>query len=214
MNKALLRLYDERMPAIQAIGAQQPGVSCPLFLCVPPGYSSATLRLMVVGQETHGWLNNLAGTNASRLMESYTDFDLGRRYRSTPFWQAAHQLSRLLTPTSNGRSFLWSNVNKVDQDRKRPKAGVENELAKLRLLRHEIEITQPHLVVLFTGPRYDGRVIAELGGVIESLTREIGRVRDAEFPMPIYRTYHPLFLRLKKRWHVLDQIAALARAEL
>jgi hypothetical protein len=69
-------------------------------------------------------------------------------------------------------AVVWTNLNKLDQRATRPTPDVEATLLeKFPVVIREIEITQPDVVVFFTGPAYDrllsnafpGAVLQELG---------------------------------------------------
>ena len=68
MRNDLRALYESALDFMRGEAAEYSNVSHPLLVSVPDGYAESAVRLMVVGQETHGW-----GTDRSQ--QDY----LGRR---------------------------------------------------------------------------------------------------------------------------------------
>lgn len=189
------------------------GLSRPLFLHVPEAYHQAPIKLMVVGQQTYGW-GEQGMDRVDALIALYQDFDLGRRYTRSPFWQAAHKLCRDLNPGGPEYAFLWSNLVKVDQWRDRPSLEVEASVSQCGLLQQEIAITTPDAVVFFTGPQYDARLKSSFPSVeYEAVSSKITRLKHSGLPVSSFKTYHPNYLRRSRRWSVLDDIAVLIRAD-
>lgn len=124
MNEQLCALYEATFPTITEVITRTESVSWPLLMEVPSAYPSLPIKLMVVGQETRGWGSGVP-QDVKEVVALYRTFDLGRRYRATPFWQAVHQLHRQLNPNSPPRAFLWSNLVKVSQHKTRPLPAIE-----------------------------------------------------------------------------------------
>lgn len=202
LNSQLRSAYESALQQLERYWHPEDGDSRPMLIAVHPGYSALRFKLMVVGQEAGGWAESIPmGAGATeRLMEFYTNFELGRRQRSTPFWQGARYLNARLNPDAPAEAFLWSNLVKVDVRRRRPPTDVENALASLHLLEREIEITAPTGVVFFTGPRYDDRLKATFPAAsIEDLGG--GTARVVGLGCAAVRTYHPRYLRLSNTFN-------------
>lgn len=211
MNSRLRSTYEAALRQLEQSWHPENGDSRPMLISVHPDYSALQAKFLVVGQEAGGWAESIpmgAGA-ANRLMDFYTDFKLGRHQRSTPFWQGARYLNTKLNPNATSEAFLWSNLVKVDVQRRRPTATVEVVLASLRLLEREMEITAPDAVVFFTGPRYDGRLKATFPQVsFEDLGG--GTARITGLGCTAVRTYHPRYLRLSKTFDLeLDKAFAV-----
>lgn len=209
MNVELARRYETVLPQLLAA----PGdVSRPLLMHVPPGYEANSRKLMIVGQETKGWGTKGVQISVAELMGEYAGFNFGEKYRRSPFWVASHALHRALNPDAPARSFLWSNLVKVDQNERRPSPEIEEWVARLGLLAMEIKVTRPDVVVFFTGPRYDARLEATFPGLrFEETGPKISRVIHPELPERSFRTYHPGYLRRSKQWGILSELASLAK---
>jgi hypothetical protein len=222
-NEALGRTYRDRIGAlIDALGAVA-GVSNPHLITAPPEYAKADVRLMVIGQQTFGYVGqlgqDLGADPVGRLMDVYTDFRLGEHYRTSPFWAAAHQVYAHLNPKGPPAGFIWSNLIKVDQYGNRPDPAVEEECCDLfGVLTDEIALLQPDVVLFFTGPQYDQRLLTTFAGakLLEVGThplRELARVEHPWLPAWTFRTYHPAYLRRRGLWHLLDEIGAIGESD-
>ena len=215
MNERLRAVYESTLPIFEGLKQGVEGISEPHFLHVPEEYAAAPVRLMVVGQQTYGWQRDAEEPDPVRARtKEYERFGLGRHYRRSPFWSAAHHLHRRVNPGAPDRGFLWSNLVKVDCNQHRPNRDLEDFVASLELLQREIEITEPQAVVFFTGPAYEERLRSSFPGVAaESLDEHhLSRLEHPGLPKASFRTYHPKYLRLSGRWRLLDRIADEIRA--
>jgi hypothetical protein len=175
-----------------------------------PGYSEATVRLLVVGQQTNGWgfSSQPEGHPVDKLMQTYEDFALGRNWMNTPFWQAAHQVHRMVNPGAPRTGFLWSNLIKVDQGKERPSREVEEKISSLNLLPTEVKVVAPDAVVFFTGPRYADRLENTFEGVErKEVSNHVFQLHHELLPGRSFQTYHPNYLRLSSNWDIIDQMA-------
>ncbi len=210
MMEELEQAYLDAMPTIEQITDRYKGVSGPLFISVPNAYYKTSLPLMIVGQQTNGWPCVTEGL--SQLLLTYREFNLGQNCTHFPFWRASHELFKSLNPEGPERAFLWSNLVKVDQHYKRPSAEVENSISGLNLLNRELEILKPCIVVFFTGPYYDDRLCQTFPGIrIDTITDNIAKLEHQELPSLSFRTYHPRYLRMAKKWSVLKTIVDLIK---
>ena len=204
--------YAEAVSLWRELRLTIPSLSAPFVVSPAPGYGTAALRLLIVGQETFGWGEGIDhGQPIEQLVDIlstwYESFDLGAKYRSTPFWAAAHQINAALNRDAETRSFLWSNLVKMDSGKSRVPAEVEDRVAALRLLQLEIAAHRPEVVIFFTGPRYDGRLRASFpGAVFEPGDAFLSRVEHPDLPKHSYRTYHPRYLRMSRRWNVISDL--------
>lgn len=207
----LNQTYRYAMPAIEQIAARHGGVSGPLFISEPLAYWESGVRLMIVGQQTCGWPDVSVGLEG--LLRAYREFDLGREYTASPFWQASHELSRGVNSEGPERGFVWSNLVKVDQYNERPEPEVEDAIWDLALLNRELEVLEPDAVVFFTGPHYEERLRETFPGVrYHMLTPDVVRLAHPDLPANAFRTYHPRYLwQARKRavlGHIVDAINA------
>jgi len=189
-----------------------------LLLNPPEQYERQRTRLLVIGQQTNSWYNDWVrekrGTEAiDKLMEIYRDvFRLGLIVGTT-FWQAVRSLERRLGVEAG--AILWSNLNKVDENRARPSKDIENRILQVfPVLEQEINLAKPDVVVFFTGPEYEQLLTSAFRGadrVGAGLDLKVlARVRHRSLPAKTFRTYHPNYLRRARLTEpVLSRIASL-----
>jgi hypothetical protein len=99
---------------------------------------------------------------------------------------------------------VWSNLNPVDVDKRRP-YEIEDQLAQLRLLSAQVTILRPDAVVFLTGPAYDGILNINFPGAVQATVsaldiRTLCKVSHQDLPRKTFRTYHPKYLRLSKQY--------------
>jgi len=205
MMDEMTKIYRDALPSIERLGSQYHGVSGPLLMSVPDSYSKTSVRLMIVGQQTYGWPSITGWLN--ELLRTYEDFDLGREYTPSPFWQASHEVFRAANPNGPERAFLWTNLVRVDQHGERPCAEIEEAVSDLGLLNRELSLLEPHAVVFFTGPYYDDRLRRTFPGVqYRELASYVERLEHQDLPYKAFRTYHPRFLWQAKKRSAIDVI--------
>lgn len=155
LQSQLSALYQETWPKLNALLPKDRGISNPLFIHVPPAYETAALKLVIIGRETHGWLAHLGDpqcqTDPAALIEKYRVFDLGRNYVSSPFWWAAHALQGKLAPQVPPFGFVWSNLFICDQNQTTPQDDIADLLRGVSILKQELAILKPDVVVFFCG---------------------------------------------------------------
>jgi hypothetical protein len=193
-------------------------LSFPLLLDLDAhGYLSARVRLMVVGQQTKGWVGNwrqnlgLGPDPIQKLCSTYSAFALGKNYYRTPFWVAAHQVNRVLNPDAN-IGFAWSNLLKLDEAGQRPSPPVEKVLLEsFNVLPGECRVAKPHVVLFFTGPEYDDTLRNVFQGT-EFVTvagydvRALARLIHPHLPWLSFRLYHPNYLRRAGKWLIIEEL--------
>ena len=223
LNARLRAFYESIWPSLVANLSGYVNLSSPLLLHASRSYAEATRRLLIVGQETHGWMDYLMAGDApsldlriGELLAAYQRFALGKKKRS-PFWRVARELHSRISPEAPADAFLWSNLLKVDQNKKRPHPDVSSIILGYQLLPEEIKIIKPHIVVFFTGRHYDGFlkgtfVGADLKQIGKHEIRVLCRVQHPALPCHAYRTYHPKYLVIThQRAAVLTAIEETAR---
>lgn len=211
VNAALKDLYLSKWAALDQIRQGDKDISWPLLLKVHRQYFQVSQRLLIVGQQTYGWGcgddEDAGAEPVTWLMDGYTCFALGHGYTPSPFWQASHQLYGRLNPNGPPLGFLWSNLVKVDMKGERPVPHVEDAVCQLGLVRAELEIVRPDIVVFFTGTGYDARLRSTFPEVRFVERGEcLVRLEHTALPHHTYRTPHPLSLRLSKKWDTLDNL--------
>jgi len=194
----------------------------PLLLDVPEAYFSAKVKVMYFGQETNGWAEEYwddwhrdanITNECSILRGAYRKFygdgiygDGKCRNLHSPFWNGAKQLEVALRDHYRARRqtvrCLWNNIVKVGlSGRKgRPSAEIlEWQSPFFDVIRLEVSLLAPDIVVFFTGPKYDEfirRVFpdARFEAARGRTERQLARVTAAGLPRAAVRTYHPGYL--------------------
>lgn len=208
INEQLAELYNQYWDKIKDLQNKYSELSPAILMKLKEDYAKQEIKLFVIGQQTKGWDR---GESVGEQMAEYEEFKFGRNYRynNSPFWRAVRKLENELG-ISEG-CIAWSNLNKMDFNDGRPKEEISNEMAEnLPLLRQEIKICQPGLIIFFTGPchNYDSLIEYNLGQYnkykIDPLTeRELIQLKIPEIDAKVYRTYHPNCLSY---WKMLDKI--------
>jgi hypothetical protein len=133
-------------------------------------------------------------------MGVYSGFHLAENYLPTPFWGCAWQLSRKLNPAGPNYGYLWTNLFKFDQDEREREESIKKLSSEaFPVLREEIQITAPDVVVFLTGPSNDywlkamfpGLEFEPIGGF-----RVLSRLVDSHgcLPEKSLRAYHPNYI--------------------
>ncbi len=197
-QQLLNELYAKHWSDIQEIRKRNPELSAPILIKFPESYLSQNVKLMIIGQQTKGWGKG----GISDLLKCYDKFNLGETYYASPFWSITRKIERTLNIHKN--AVVWSNLNRCDYNDERPPLKIEKDLRVTSpLLRGEIEILQPDVVIFFSGPNYDEHIQQSfIGSIFESIDgftlREVSRINHELLPQHTYRTYHPKYLRLSK----------------
>lgn len=162
MNKALLSLYESRLPEInqhieQCINkcSWDPGeISKLFFMQVEEDYANADTKILFVGRETFGWgkYNRLDG--ADGLMNFYGEVSANGKHYNSPFWWFREKFSQEMgVGEAFMKSTLWTNLSKIDVNKTTPTGGpLFGNLSQLfvSLLVAEIEIVKPDIVLIMT----------------------------------------------------------------
>jgi len=214
LQPQLTPLYEDTWVKLNATLPKDRGISNPLFIHVPDAYETAQLKLIVIGKETHGWFSNLGDPNytTEKLIEGYREFNLGKKYIKSPFWQASHELQRKLAPSVPLFGFVWSNLFICDQNSGTPEDDIADKLREISILKDELRILQPDVTVFFTGwSLYDYTIKKIFPGVVMTPVDEgdgklLSQLSHPALPTRSYRTYHPKYLQLRDKMSILDWI--------
>lgn len=191
---SLFKMYKE----LNQLGSDD--FSYPLLLHVwEKEYTTAPVKLMIIGQETNGWNKTLETSSDVVLsMEGYENFNLGRNYNST-FWQWAHKINQMLgNPDTN--CFVWNNILKFGKERDKGHPAwevTEHENKYFNIITDEISILKPNVCIFLTGPSYDNNIRLKIPDVEfvnfgpYKLINEVAQLKSQYLPTHSYRTYHP-----------------------
>jgi hypothetical protein len=181
------------------------GPANPLVILPPRQYASSALKVMYVGQETCGYeqaFNNSKGVE--HLLGVYDDFANkgGMRKHAKAFCNAIGKFNGAFSEIEPSTSFLWNNIIKIGKDWSKgapPESVLTWQDHWFGVLREEMQILSPDVVIFFTGPNYDrfiekafGPFTAEPVGA--KTTRQLARLVSEHLPVASFRTYHPNYL--------------------
>jgi hypothetical protein len=201
--RPFLELYERYQSEIYGIKTRCVGnITGPFLTCPGKKYWNSPLKVVFVGQETHGWCSDLS---ICLQMGHYRRFNLGansargKKY-SSPFWQVIRKFEKALT--GDTYNCAWLNLNRWDENRRAPSYENQQILAELDfILLEELRLLAPDLVIFFTGPSpaYDYRITSLLqaqavpfGSLSERRLREF---ESSLLNARVFGTYHPNYLQ-------------------
>jgi hypothetical protein len=204
------QLYERYWLEFESYVRSRPDLSPPLLVNPPANYLSQRTKLLIVGQETRGWYDDiLAGATGTCVIDVLMNIykhrfrlGVGKGLRSA-FWDFVRELETGLAIAPG--AVVWSNVNKVDQKGRRPSRKIRRDIRRLfPVLSGEVDLAKPDLVVFLTGRGYDqylqscfpGSTFREVDGYGSLLATLSG----PDLPFRAFRTYHPRYLRRRGYW--------------
>jgi hypothetical protein len=231
LNQQLQEVYQTYLDATYSQKWPE-GVSAPLLINVFDAYERMERKILFVGQETHSWGRMSDHPSVQSLQTKYAAFDLGKsadyfdgkpnRYLRSPFWNFSraffcnlNQKNPDVTKKTNG--FLWTNISKFDSNTTTPTVDLQQQnTAGFELLKQEIAIVQPDVVVFLTGRKYDywleklyqpeRTFPLDSEDLLSQLHSSNGLLPDMTF-----QTQHPRTLSMQKSYHsVLAKMTELA----
>lgn len=202
MKSELLKLYTGWINKFNETVAKLPNdkLHGPFLMSPSESYNRQPNKLLVIGQETIGWSAHYG--EPSKQMDQYEEFNLGIKYKSTPFWSVMRKLENALG--NDPYSSAWTNLNRFDQNGTRPHGEGLEAISKLdSLLIDELKITNPDYCIFFTGPDFDHRIQtifkdAKFSEIPGFEYRQFCKISHPELPKECYRAYHPRALRMQK----------------
>lgn len=151
-------------------GAEPP--TNPLLISPPLGYYDSDFKIMYFGQETNCWEGPFPDPKGvDHLLEVYDRFANnggGFRYGGQ-FWNALKQFNESFSKLHTSPSFTYNNIIKIG---KHGSKGLPSEpllrwqKTWFQVVREEVRILTPDLIIFFIGPRYM-RFLEEAFGPIE-----------------------------------------------
>ncbi|WP_274008493.1 hypothetical protein M1D72_05725 [Vibrio sp. AK197] len=197
--KELLKLYESYSTDFENFWEKYKefDVHGPILMSLE-SYFTQPKKVMIVGQETHGWCQS---PSISEQIGAYKSFNFGETYRSTPFWNVIRKIES--TMGLEPYSIAWSNLNRYDQACGSPKLPVLVSVEELdHLLKAEVSILKPDVLILFTNHKYDSRLHklypeALFENIPELPDRHFKRVSHPELPSVTIRAPHPKTIRMQ-----------------
>lgn len=175
-------------------------LSSPFLINVSEDYLNADVRIMFVGKETNGWWGGLR--KFFQTVDSITE--LKKRYveqfhRPTGRSRFLRMTKDLANELADGKrtAICWNNLMKMDWKRgrgfSRTSIGHSAELFELStmMVRYEIDLLKPNVIIFGSGPSYDRAIKAIFP---ERTTKSVDPRALWHFTsggVLCFRTYHP-----------------------
>ncbi|MFH0714767.1 MAG: hypothetical protein V1847_03610, partial [Candidatus Diapherotrites archaeon] len=206
LNKKLLVLYKKNWEKMRRVKKEH-GLSSPLLIKL----RKQRVTLFVVGQETYGWwksgsLNDLRN-NYSKILDACLSSRppakkaINKTYHSR-FWYMMRNLQKELKIDLKKESIAWSNLNRMDNGEKEkpfePTYKISEEMIdEFPLLKEEIKICKPKVIIFFTGNKWNDELLKKTFGEVKfeklnSVRKEnLARLKIKGISAKMYRTWHP-----------------------
>jgi hypothetical protein len=195
------------------------GPTNPLLISPPPQYAPSTLKVMYVGQETRGYGGAFKDSKGvEHLLGEYDRFINGgecRKYAKA-FFNAVGKFNDAFSKIDPTTSFLWNNIIKIGRDWSKglsPESVLTWQNHWFGVVREEMRILSPDVVIFFTGPNYDRFIEKAFGPfTVEPVgartSRQLARLISEHLPAASFRTYHPNYLWRHGFYDYLKDIVA------
>ena len=228
VNQELLKVQKEWIDycITKNVPKDNPNISDPFCYSVTNEYINSTRKIMIVGQECVGenkYQDECSFEQCQKwsreYLESQLDYGNMHKYNKSPFWNMFRNFKK------NGVEPAWNNMDKfhlVIDEKSRPlnieiKNIVDAPYGKdeKSLIKREIEMTKPNVVIFVIGPYYFNSLAISL----EIHDKEIWKRRPtrknpcveitdyASLGCLAFWSYHPAYLnRIKELNTVVDMI--------
>jgi len=212
MNNSLKQLYNSKWTEyyneLQKIWKGDKFVkkpTNPLLLKIDneTDFKKAEIRIMIFGQETNGWYEN--SDDLESIINAYQDF-FGTDYCYSyggQFWNGVNRFRSMLQEKYPDKKIrlVWNNLVKTGKSDGRgmpPDYIYQIERNNFEVIKEELKIVNPNVVLFLSGPNYD-KIIKDNFGALkyESLApfseRQLSKITldSVDF---CFRTYHPNYL--------------------
>lgn len=206
--------------------------SSPLFLNtnVPNGMlKEKKYKILFIGQQTKGWDSNFKNSDLelnnipefiNELKKLYYNFNYGKRLDRKHYngylWQFQRKLLNTINNFSNSEfGLIWTNILRFDEHggKIKDKRDIEKiSYNKNYILRKEIEILKPDVVVFVTGPSYDSILNETFDDLkfipvaeVSNDSKRFSILESKYLPIMSFRTYHPRALYQNKHLRSLRE---------
>jgi hypothetical protein len=216
MNKQLYELYSSKWSGLSSAIKQiieddnldiKPTSPLLIYIDKEEEFQNADIRVMIYGQETNGWFEGFY-SDIKPILDCYDNFFNGGECWNYGghFWNGVKKFRTMLEKKYQNNKkirYIWNNIVKIgksDQKGFPPDYIYEVERNHFSVIKDELQIIKPNVVLFLTGPFYDS-VIADNFGQLKYTAlspfsnRELSRVELSGIDFA-FRTYHPNFL-----WH-------------
>lgn len=197
MNKALEQLYRGKWNNLIE-NSKELRTAYPLLIKVNEDYVNADIRVMIVGQETDGWIGELQKCEksiAEAQEEYFKYFYKSKNKNRRPFWNRKnfrYFKEELVKRWPNKKvGFVWNNVHKIGKiSRGKPTPRIiELERRYFDVFGSELDILAPNIIIFASGDR----CIPVKHLKVKPVNKDpVSKVHLLDFPdIFAVRTYHP-----------------------
>lgn len=228
LENALVDLYEKEMSysLLNYAGvpsSKEGGPANPLLISPPDNYSTSALKIMYFGKETNGYEGSFRESKGvQHLMRVYDEFANkgGAKKYGKHFWNAVHKFNSAFSKKGSSVSFTWNNIVKVGMDWSMgipPEAVIRWQQNWFTVIRKEIEILEPDVVIFMSGPHYDKFIERVFGPLTLTKVgsrseRQLARIVNDLLPPASFRTYHPNYLWRNGFYDYLTEIVSESHA--
>jgi hypothetical protein len=167
-------------------------------------YENSDIKVMIFGQETNSWYGNFNG-NLGEIMGYYKKLFNDNKKSKGQFSNGRKKLIELLEQKYPNKKIgtIWNNVVKIGCAERHkntpPKYIYDIEKENFKVIKSEIEILKPDIILFLSGPNYDYRIENSFGKFksenigTKFSQRQLSKV-EIGFGKNVFRTYHPNYL--------------------
>lgn len=220
INEKLKLLYGTKIQGIKQLSSFEDEIDGPLLMkCWEDEYLKSEFKILFIGKECNRWVG--LSDNVEKCINFYDQFKLSKNGNRTVFWRYVYWVNSLLNPEqSEGNNFLWTNVSKFCTIKgKGLEWNVHNKsVENFNCLVDEIKITNPDIIIFFSGPYYDDKIKIQFDGDItfnrvfdEIPVKELAKLEHPDLPKNSFRIYHPSALQWQKKSKYIDRLVELIK---
>lgn len=215
INKQLKELYEskwddfsKKINGINNDVLSQEISTNPLLLRIDEQeYLNSDIKIMIFGQETNDWDLDFKN-DVEHCLIMYNDFFNTKNCfskKNKPFWTGYQKFISKLNDASSGKriSSVWNNVIKIGIKGKKGKPNksiYDIERNFFNIIKDEIQILKPDVLLFLSGPNYDEEIRNSLQNVNFNAIdnnfniRQMSKLEVIGNNIKAYRTYHPGYL--------------------
>lgn len=206
VNSNLLKIYKREIENLSSTDNFSIQPAHPFLLSIPTDYMKKT-KVMIIGQEPNGWLEDL-NYEPEKAMDRYKRFWIDKQSKNSKrgtFQQVLNKFQNMLN--KDKVSCIWNNTIKIGKKNDLgtpPKYMIEWQENWFNVIQQEVKLLKPDFIIFLTGPNYDDYIEKSFGKftkskVMDKTIRQITKLNFLENEeLVAFRTYHPNFLRRSK----------------
>lgn len=209
INKLLKEIYNRLKISENEYLINIENISGPFLMsCNNDEYIKSKYKIMVVGQQTNGWLNlkNIYGNPdpTTTLMEKYEELNI-ITYGS-PFGRFCKKINEKLNGKENKYGLQWNNIWKFDQYCNKCDLFLEEcQIRWFNVLQDEISILNPDIIIFCMTQKYLDKNLSRIlkkydckENIHEEKLSRLNLTKTGINKSKIFRINHPKYLSHQK----------------